>query len=336
MVLKEAGHPQYFAAAVAGVFLLLLGSSIHAWASASLAWYPELGGKLLSILPQGEEKSGAMDRATLVRFAACATWALVLAWILAWLLNLPLLTNARLLRAAMKRAGTFDAIEHISSHSLDCGGLPLAITLKNKKVYVGTPLALSPLDIERKWLVLVPLLSGYRTDTLKLELPVNYGEVYKAIFRDTPENAARLINEFRVVVAFTEIVSIQTFNIDTYYEHFKKTHPIDQSDADEDGTAPEMARTVHAAWAETNLEAAIERVQTSWAAGIESLAQRTHSGLSQEEATGLNSYYGYLVLLVCAIVVLPYSLPGTVVLLFASGLFAIASSFPQGTHGLDA
>lgn len=323
MALKEAGHPQYFAAAVAGVFLLLLGASVHAWAVATFPWYLELDGRFLSVLPQGDDTSGGMGRAALVQFASCATWALGLAWVLPWLLNLPLLANARLLRATMKRAGTLDAIEHISSHSLDCG-IPLLITLKNKKVYIGTPVALSTLDIERKWFVLVPLLSGYRSDTLKLELPVNYGGVYQNIFRDTPEEAARLINEFRVVIAFAEIVSIQTFNISTYYERFKREHPIGGAVSEEDEAEAEVNE--EAATADVSLDAAVEEVQASWAAGVEDLTQKSGNGFSEDERNRLRAYYAYLVLVAGSLVALPYSLLVAIGLAFISGLCAVAAS----------
>lgn len=328
MALKEAGHPQYFAAAVAGVFLLLLGSSVHAWALGAFSWYPALDVRLLSVLPQGDEKSSPMDHAALVQFASCATWALVLAWVLPWFLNLPLLENASLLRATMKRAGTLDAIEHISSHSLDCG-IPLAITLKNKKVYIGPPFALSTLDIERKWFVLVPLLSGYRTEELKLELPVNYGGVYQNIFRDTPEEAARLINEFRVVIAFTEIVSIQTFNINTYYERFKREHPIGGAAIEGDGKAEESLEgsvVGDGSDSEVSLDAVVDEAEASWAAGVESLAPKASNGFSAEEKFRLRAYYGYLVLMAGSLVALPYSLPAAGAMVFVSGLFAIASS----------
>ena len=336
MALKEAGHPQYFGAAVAGVFLLVLGASVHTWATAAFpVWYPQHDSKMLSVLPQGDEKTSGMSAQNLLAFASCAAWALLLAWVLPWLLNLPLLANARLLRATMKRAGAFDAIEHISSHSLDCG-IPVAITLKNKKVYIGTPVALSMLDIERKWLVLIPVLSGYRDDTLKLELPVNYGAVYQKIFHDTPGEAARLINEFRVVIAFAEIVSIQTFNIDTYYERFKKEHPVVAVEAPvevpvaPDGTAVRTAEVLA-----SELDDAVADIEAPWDETVEGLTPKAINGFSEDERCRLRAYYGFLLLVAGSLVVLPYSLPAAGAMAFVSGLCAIASAQSKSFEAED-
>jgi hypothetical protein len=328
MALKEAGHPQYFSAAVAGVFLLLLGASMHAWASSAFpAWYPTLDGVFLSVLPEGDEKSSGMTHAQLVAFASCATWSLFLAGLLPWLLNIPLQSNARLLRATMKRAGAFDAVEHITSHALDCGIL-VALTLKNKKVYVGNPVSLSTLDIERKWLVLIPVLSGYRNDPdMTFDLPTNYGEVYQKIFRDRPEDAPRLIGEFRVVLAVSEVVSIGTFNVNTYYERFKQKKELEAQKATantepaigsqvEDGTGDDVSEV-------DDVEAPPDDAGTD--EDGEDLMPKAPSGLSQEERSRSARYYGYVGLLALAVLAMPYSVPTAGVLAFVSGLFAVAS-----------
>lgn len=234
IALQEIGHPQYFSAGVAAVCLLALGACVHHFTKENFADFSRIEHEFIELLPTGEEvkaaaddkAQAAVDRAAqknadnLADFAESAGWSLVLAAVLPWLFNLPVFQSQRLMQAMMKKVGAYDAIEQIYAHSLDCG-VPLAITLKSGKVYVGYSVATSSLpDVERKWLTLFPLLSGYRDDQSGLELPTNYAQIYGEITQSTPEEAVNLINQFRVVLSFGEVVSIQAFNVGLYYERF--------------------------------------------------------------------------------------------------------------------
>jgi hypothetical protein len=336
MALKEAGHPQYFGAAVAGVLLLLLGASIRVcMANAFPDWYPCLEKTLLSILPESDDKSGGMDKATLLSFASAATWALLLGSLLPWLLNLPLQANKLLKRAIMKRAGAFDGLEAISSHALDCA-ICLLITLKNGKAYVGTPLSLSTLDIERKWFAIFPLLSGYRGESHKLELPVNYGNVYQELA--SGQIAGERIAEFRVLLAVSEIVSLQTFNIATYYESFRKKIDAPTSGAEpenveggelekpEEGAAIEARASVPSLpQADSDLIETGDYEATEWDGGVDFGDVGAISDLSEEEQCRLRAYYGFLLLVMLAVLSSPYSVLVAALLMFIGGLFAVAS-----------
>lgn len=312
MALREAGHPQYFGAVVAGVVLLMLGASIHVGATQTFpAWYPRADSKIFSILPQG--MSSGINQAVLLTFGECALWALLLAWILPWLLNRPVYANACLLRAVMKRAGAFDAIEHICSHALDYG-IQVAITLKTNKVYVGTPVSLSILDVERKWFILVPILSGYRDPTtFRFDLPTNYGETYQRILSQGAD-AERVIDEFRVVISISEVVSIQAFNISTYFEHFKKLHPLEGASSATGGQPVEELPLEKGGKFEGSSE------------NTNDLAATAADQFTYEERFRMMAYNAFLCLGAIALLAIPYSLIATAILVFLSALCAAAAA----------
>lgn len=330
IALREVGHPQYFSAGVAAVCLLTLGACVHHFTKQNLTSYSQIEAKFIDLLPKGDEvkpaanaeaKDAAKENAAhLADFAEIAGWALLLAWVLPWFFNLPVFHSPRLMKALMKKVGAYDAIEQIYAHSLDCG-VPLAITLKNGKVYIGYSVATSPLpDVERKWLTLFPLLSGYRDDKSKLELPTNYAQTYGEINEKTPQEALELINQFRVVLSFGEIVSIQAFNVDFYYQWFVKQSA--ETAQDPDGKpATELRRTVDdwgdqplAEPTKQNDSSAAETPPESDAAAdlnpvdanpdVLTLSLKPAAPLTDDEAQRLRLYRGYYLSTAMAIVLI--------------------------------
>lgn len=319
MALKESGHPQYFAAAVAGVCLLAFGASIHAWARETFLWYPDAVRRALSILPQLHDAQTGPDPGGLISLAAAATLALVLATCLPWLFNLPVLRSRALLRATMKRANAFDAVEHLYAHALDCG-LPIAVTLKNRKVYVGAPIASSTMDIDKKWLILIPILSGFRNEESQLSLPVSYERVGEVLMEQNPEEARKRINEFLVVLPFSEIVSMQTFNIVVYYDLFK-ADSADEAVLLDDGETTNGVQATTAEAEDTMFVASDSTGQADW-------PQHRSRGddFSDDERQRLFRYNGYVLLLGIATLALPYSPIASLVGWGVAGLFGIAAT----------
>lgn len=230
MALKEIGHPQYFTAGVAAVCLVTLGACVQHFLNTNFPALQGMEAQFVRLLPNtGDALSNAVvvspyKSVQLISFAESAGIALLLAATLPGLFNLPLKFNHCLRTAVMKRVGAFDAVDQINSQSTDCG-IPLAFTLKTRKVYIGYSLETSALpDADRKWLMLFPVLSGYRNEQSRLDLQTNYTQTYGEMQEESAEELYHTINQFRIVLSMPEVVSIQTFNIDLYYQRFLKTH----------------------------------------------------------------------------------------------------------------
>ena len=94
----------------------------------------------------------------------------------------------------------------------------LAFTLKSGKVYVGQVLAL-PTDLanERKYIRLLPLLSGYREEgTHRLRFSTDYSKVYARLSGDGATHRGTSADEFVLVLPVAEIVSANLFDWDVY------------------------------------------------------------------------------------------------------------------------
>lgn len=91
------------------------------------------------------------------------------------------------------------------------------IDLKNGKVYVGFVLSSPNPEYERRFVRLLPTISGYRDkEDMSLHLATNYLPVYlKMMDSGQPEDQA-LADDFQIVIAASEIISAHIFNEDAY------------------------------------------------------------------------------------------------------------------------
>lgn len=155
--------------------------------------------------------------------------SLVLAETAATLLNVrPALVDWSQIRR--QAAGIFDAIGRIRRRNLDAAvgiaihrhgnaldrlfyraakqALPIAVTMRNRKVYVGFVVDAPNLYREKRYLGLLPLAGGYREpETLRFRLDTNYSELLQP--EVDPE-------AHQIVLPIGEIDSANVFDPSTY------------------------------------------------------------------------------------------------------------------------
>ena len=327
--LKDAGHPQYFSAALASALLFVLAASLN---HAFLAWcepYKKFSLALVNLMPIKLASTDNSEQITM--FAAIAALTVALAYFLPLLFNYPLRANPRLLRALAKRVGSYGILEHVAASALDMS-IVLLVSMSNGKAYVGAPFKLSDLDteIDKKWFALFPLLSGYRTDEGRLEINTSYQSVYTKIRDLQSGDAESVIREFCVVVPMSSVVSFQTFNLETYYSHFLQQHASDEEwwdGADRAWMSSSAGQAVPAATVTmvppTNIpssdDAGYAVAQSSWGA---------FQGLTPGERSSIWLYNGALFAFCATILSLSLFSPvvTTLLLLAAIGFFGAATN----------
>ncbi|MFW6201032.1 MAG: hypothetical protein ACOC8B_00510 [Gemmatimonadota bacterium] len=92
----------------------------------------------------------------------------------------------------------------------------VSVTLSNGKVYVGFVTRNFDPAFDRKYIQLMPVLSGYRAEATKeLVITNDYGKVYR---RMTGSNisAVDAVDEFELVIPASEIVSANLFDPEVY------------------------------------------------------------------------------------------------------------------------
>lgn len=115
----------------------------------------------------------------------------------------------------------------------------LLITLKNRKVYIGTVLEDSKLQFkeldaeEEKYIKIIVTLSGYRCDTdMKMRLTTDYSdEALNTCIGSVGAPAANL----EMLIPVKEIASIQPFNPKVYREYFMDREGADWFDSNQRG-----------------------------------------------------------------------------------------------------
>ena len=89
------------------------------------------------------------------------------------------------------------------------------LTLDSGKAYVGWILNAAVAEPERKFVEMLPLASGFRTqETHKLEFTTNYGPVLAQPF----DHRAVTQHDFRVVIPVAEVRSARPFDFETYFQ----------------------------------------------------------------------------------------------------------------------
>lgn len=115
--------------------------------------------------------------------------------------------------------------ETVQEHSF------LLITLKNRKVYIGTVLEDSNLKFkeldaeEEKYIKIILSLSGYRCDTdMRMHLTENYSDEELKICMGS---AGMLATNMEMLIPVKEIASIQPFNPKVYRGYFMESKGVD-------------------------------------------------------------------------------------------------------------
>lgn len=98
------------------------------------------------------------------------------------------------------------------------------LTLDSGKAYVGWILNAAVAEPDRKFVEMLPLASGYRTqETHKLEFTTNYAPALAQPL-DPAEPVTR--HDFRVVIPVAEIRSARPFDFATYFQ-FQESGLVD-------------------------------------------------------------------------------------------------------------
>lgn len=258
--LRNEGHPQYFGAALAAGYIALLAIFLHA-ASGKLDWYSPALDKLVELAPQADkepkEKDEKKDRKAEVvlpsiligslvvdgqskvvdpaqaisaqspapsakadpykTVLAVGLWAALMALVLPSVLNAPFRHNSRLRLLVGRKS--FNDVEEVLVDALD-RGTSVAITLTTGKVYIGIPNEFDPNGDEADWVSVWPLASGYRTRKGNLRLTTAYEDAYNRIIGDGGFDLVP--DDFKITLPLNHIVSIQTFKLQFYIEHFSR------------------------------------------------------------------------------------------------------------------
>ena len=280
--LKNSGHPQYFAAVLAGAYLACLSASLHSLLSGIGPYRAVLEGAL-SYLPGAPGNSGEAE--LIASMTAIAAISFFLGSMLAWLFNHFAFRDPGLLVAIARKVGAVDELEELCLKCLRDGVL-LAITLKSGKVYVGIPEGYSVFEQDRKWVAVWPLASGFRDIWHRLVLNTYYQPHYDQLSTDAGEGGPTS-TDFRVVIPRSEVQSAQAFDLPTY-EAFQSSAPAAAQPSDNE-------ETVEAGDSHMELDGAdqVARQDSSQEPKDNTQALKEEI-LPEEDAVLLRNYFGFV------------------------------------------
>lgn len=96
-------------------------------------------------------------------------------------------------------------------------GQQVSLTMRNEKVYVGFVTSNVDPAFDRKYLTLIPMLSGYRdADTKQMVITTVYGVVYDRMISQGMADPESPADEFELVLPIAEVVSANLFIPDVY------------------------------------------------------------------------------------------------------------------------
>lgn len=198
LVRRQSGHHLLFRSACVGLVLLAVARGLEMLANDSLEIGPHL--------------AEHWQRAAPFPYVSTAALAFLLGPSAALLINLFYSRSKGAIRAVRSASNYMELlfVESMRADSL------VELTLGSGKAYVGWVLNASVGEPQRKFVELLPLASGFRTDeTHKLQFTTNYAVVL-ARPRDDDEPSTE--SDFRVVLPVSEILSARPFDFAIYFE----------------------------------------------------------------------------------------------------------------------
>jgi Family of unknown function (DUF6338) len=193
---RYSGERLLFHAALAGVFLLVLSYTIVSLVS---ELWPNLAATWHRWVPF--EHSGT------------SLGALLLGATLWWPLNLAYEKKGELRRTI---SDWNDYLEELLTDALD-STRQVSITLHTGKVYVGFVVRTFNPAYDRKYIVILPTMSGYRAATThQLIFDTDYTRVYQALMEEDESRLVRGVNDFQIVVPVSQVVSANLFDWEAY------------------------------------------------------------------------------------------------------------------------
>jgi hypothetical protein len=200
---RYSGERLIFRSAIVGVLLLIVAVTL---VELFERWLPGVATSWRTIVPF--KYSGT---SLLAFFIGALSW---------WPLNRWVSQYPKEARKAI--AAWNDFFEMLLSRALTEARL-VSVTLRSRKVYIGFVTASFDPANERKYIVLLPLHSGYRDEkTMEMVIQTNYAPVYAKIIQENNKVALAGIGDFRLVIPVGEVQSLNLFD-PTAYQHFRET-----------------------------------------------------------------------------------------------------------------
>lgn len=215
---REEGHRLYFRAAFCGLLLFLLILVVRQWLKADFELYRTLELKVRALVSgylKEPDKTYAFD----LTIAAVAS--VLMGWPVAKIVNVFYWRGP-----ALAKAIKHDDFERLLNEAVT-RTIPVCLTMSSRKVYVGFVMQTFDPAHDRKWIKILPLVSGYRDkDTLRIQFVTNYRDAYGSA--DPAQPAAALPEpldhmapkDFEVVLPVDNIESANLFDL-VAYKSFK-------------------------------------------------------------------------------------------------------------------
>lgn len=93
----------------------------------------------------------------------------------------------------------------------------VSVTLRNRKVYVGFVVRTFDPAYDRKYVIILPTMSGYRAEpTHTMTFDTDYTRVYQALLAEDESRLVRGVEDFQVVIPVAEVVSANLFDWEAY------------------------------------------------------------------------------------------------------------------------
>jgi hypothetical protein len=193
---RYSGERLLIHAALAGVFLLVCS---YAGVLLISAKWPGIAAAWTSQVP--------------FAYSGASLGALLLGTTLWWPLNLAFAKQTEVRRTI---TAWNDYMEELLADSQE-DTRQVSITLKNRKVYVGFVVRSFDPAYDRKYVVILPTMSGYRAEsTHRLTFDTDYTRVYQALMAEDESRLVRGVEDFQVVVPVSEVVSANLFDWEAY------------------------------------------------------------------------------------------------------------------------
>jgi len=146
-------------------------------------------------------------------YSGTAFVALLLGFVSPWVLNQFMNTTEQGI-LAMEKEGNY--LEVLLSRALR-DKKQVSITLSNGKVYIGFVAATFDPAKERKYITLIPTISGYReAETHRFVPTMNYAAVLEVVDDDSPELGHLQRDDFQIVLPISEIQSTNVFDREAF------------------------------------------------------------------------------------------------------------------------
>lgn len=208
-VSRESGYKLVFESAATGIILLVASRIII---------------RLAMLSPIAEHAVALWSNVTSIQYSGTLITAFILGPIAATVVNLCYDEAAGARRAVKK---TDNSMESLILESMKPTEL-IEVTLESNKVYIGWVLGAHIANLERKYIEVSPLYSGYRDrGTQEMKLLTNYAQA----FADHPDQIKKGHEyRLRIVIPVSQIRTIRPFDIE-YYSLFigaKTTDAVDK------------------------------------------------------------------------------------------------------------